>query len=242
MARRVIVGIDDTDMPGTRGTGKLARWLADAFEAGGLGVAAGVTRHQFYFGPGVAYTSHNSGAAIGLETDAELDAVEALARRVMAAEYIDGSDPGLAILDAPAPAEVTAFARRAQREVVTLEEAEELARAHGLRVVGLGGTRGGMIGALGSAALRWDGNDGRYVGLPGIRELVGTMTVAAMLRIAPIARVVDEASLRALDGDAMVETLDWVRPRLVGGEPVMVARAAGEKGAWVNADRHTHEG
>ena len=62
-----VVGIDDTDMPGIGGTGRLARRLAAEVEARGIGRSMGVTRHQFYEGPGVPKTARNSAAAIAFE-------------------------------------------------------------------------------------------------------------------------------------------------------------------------------
>lgn len=241
MSRLVVIAIDDTDMPGTRGTGRLARMLTAELEAAGLGHSVGVTRHQFWDGPGVPFTSHNSANAIGLDSDASLDDLEAFAREVMAREFIEGSDPGLALLTGPAPDAVVAFARRAQRELVRRAEAEALIDAAGLRVRGLAGTRDGMIGSLSAAALRWEGNDGRYIGLPGIRDLVGRVRVDAVLAGAPITAVVDERDGTSVDGAAMLDTGDWVRPRLMGGRPVVVARPGDEAGVWINADRRTHQ-
>jgi hypothetical protein len=239
--RIVVIGIDDTDMPGTRGTGRLARQVADACEAAGLGRCTGVTRHQFHVGPGVPYTSHNSSAAIGLESSADLSEVEALVAQQMAHDFVPGSDPGLAVLEAgPSPA-IVAFARRAQAEVVTRQEAESLARSAGVSVRGLGGTNDGIIGALSGAALRWDGNDGRFVGLPGIRDLKGRLSVAEMLELAPISAVVTENTFSPLPPSAIVDTLDWVRPRLMGGLPVVVGRPGTERGVWINADRRASE-
>ncbi len=240
-SRLVVIAIDDTDMPDTRGTGRLARMLTQELEEAGLGRSVGVTRHQFWDGPGVPFTSHNSANAIGLDSAASLDDLEAFARRVMEREFIEGSDPGLALLTGPAPAEVIAFARRAQRELVRRQEAEALIDACGLRVRGLAGTRDGMIGALCASALRWEGNDGRYIGLPGIRDLVGRVRVASVFATAPVAAVIDEGTGSNLDAAVMLDTGDWVRPRLMDGRPVVVARPSDEAGVWINADRRTHE-
>ena len=241
MATTVIIAVDDTDMPGTRGTGRLARELGAALEAAGKGRLAGVTRHQFHVGPGVPMTSHNSAAALALDTSSSLDDLEAFARAFMSREFIEGSDPGLALLDGPAPQPVIAFARRAQRELVTRIEAERLADRYALRVRGLGGTRDGVIGAMSAAALRWDGNDGRFVGLPAIRDLLGRVTVGEAMARAPIAAIVEETTARPLDPAAILDTGDWVRPRLVGGRAVVVARPTTTPGVWINVDHRTHE-
>ena len=53
-SRELGVGIDDTDMPDIGGTGGLARRLVD--ELADVAESLGVTRHQFYEGPGVPKT------------------------------------------------------------------------------------------------------------------------------------------------------------------------------------------
>lgn len=237
MSRRIVVAIDDTDMPGTRGTGRLARMLADEVVAAGLGTSLGVTRHQFWVGPGVPMTSHNSAAALMFESDRDAAEFEAFARDVLAREFIEGSDPGLAVLERRAPGVAVAFARRAQNGLVTRDEAERIASMASIRLLGLAGTRDGMIGALSAATLRFEGNDGRFVGLPGIRDLLGRMRVAEIYAAAPVDLVLDEETGTPLSDDAMVDTGDWVRPRLMEGRAVVVVRRTDEAGVWVNVDR-----
>ena len=88
--------------------------------------------------------------------------------------------------------------------------------------------------ALGAMALRLDGNDGRFVDLPGIREVAGTMKVAVVLEQTGIVDVIDATGGGSLAPASTLDLGDWVRPRLVGGQPVLVAKLSREK--WVNAD------
>ena len=233
-----VVGIDDTDMPGIGGTGGLARRMTD--ELADVAESLGVTRHQFYEGPGVPKTSRNSSAAIVFATELTanelLEAVSAIVTR----ESIPGSDPGVAVMNEAAPDAVLTFARAAQRGLVTRSEAVRLATDAGIPLVGLGGTEDGMIGALGGAALRADGNDGRFVGLPGIRDVSGPITVADLVDRTAIWKVVDVATGAGLDGGVMIDVGDWVRPRLLHGRPVFAARRV--EGAWVNADVRPDKG
>ena len=97
-----------------------------------------------------------------------------------------------------------------------------------------------MIGALGGAALRADGNDGRFVGLSGIRDVSGPITVADLVDRTAITSVVDEPTGTTLEGGVIIDVGDWVRPRLLHGQPVIVARHV--EGTWVNADVRPHEG
>ncbi len=233
-----VVGIDDTDMPGIGGTGGLARRMVD--ELADVADSLGVTRHQFYQGPGVPKTSRNSSAAIvffaELTPHELLEAVATIVTR----ESIPGSDPGVALLTEAPPDAILEFARAAQRGLVTRSAAVRLAADENIPLVGLGGTEDGVIGALSGAALRADGNDGRFVGLPGIRDVSGPITVAELVDRTAIQQVVDEATGTGLEGGVIIDVGDWLRPRLLHGRPAVVARHV--EGAWVNADVRPHKG
>jgi hypothetical protein len=229
-----VVGIDDTDMPGIGGTGRLARRLAAEIEALGLGRSAGVTRHQFYEGPGVPKTARNSAAAVAFTGVTSAAGLFETACAIVAGESIDGSDPGAAIGAGPASTDLVEFARRAQRELVKQAEARVQGAAWATDLAGLGGTEDGVIGALGALALRLDGDDGRFVDLPGIRRVAGLMSVAEVLDRTAIADVVEVEEKTPLAPASRLDLGDWVRPRLIGGRPVLVVRRSEEM--WVNAD------
>ena len=233
-----VVGIDDTDMPGIGGTGGLARRMAA--ELAGVAESRGVTRHQFFEGPGVPKTSRNSSAAIAFATGlTPLELLETVAG-IVTREAVPGSDPGVAVLTGSAPDAVLAFARAAQRDLVTRSEALRLAADARIPLVGLGGTEDGVIGALGGAALRADGNDGRFVGLPGIRDVSGPITVDELIERTAISEVVDEVSGSRVKGEVIIDIGDWVRPRLLHGRPVVVVRHV--EGTWANADVRPDKG
>lgn len=158
----IYVGIDDTDAPDSPGTNQLARalaaHLADECPCGLI------VRHQLWQGPSVPCTSKNSAASMllmprnGLALESLIDRLRGFVRGRSA----EGSDPGLCVT-ATVPQEVTAFARRCQRELVTQREARCLAQQNGLHLEGVGGTEDGVIGALAAVGLVADGNDGRVV-------------------------------------------------------------------------------
>lgn len=228
-----MIGVDDTDVVGSPGTGRLARRLAERVELAGFGRPLGVTRHQLFEGSGVPKTSRNSAAAIAL---AGADPVGSgrFAVEFLLQEHAPGSDPGLALLRGEPARSLVDFARRIQRELVERDEARRVAAAAGVRLMGLAGTQDGVIGALAAAALRADGDDGRFVGLPGIRELPERVTVDALLASSGVEEVIDEETGTPLDGSVDLIIGSWVRPRVVGGRPVIVARL--RRGRWVNAD------
>jgi len=156
------IGIDDTDMPDTPGTNQLARALvqhvADAYRC------VRITRHQLLDDPRVPYTSHNGSASILLEPLAAPDREQLVGRlrHRMHQWYVPGSDPGLCVAET-VPVRVTEFALSCQRELVSQDAARALADACGIHLEGLGGTEGGVIGALAAVGLSAAGDDGRVV-------------------------------------------------------------------------------
>ena len=227
----ILIGIDDTDMPGTRGTGWRARRLAQLLRDAGH-ATRGVTRHQLLVDDRVPYTSHNSAACIAAAGDAGLICLWDLAREFLLAHSDAGSDPGLCVAPlAGVHGFIAAFGRRAQCEVVTRATAESLAQEAGIRLTGLGGTCDDVIGALAAVGLRSTGDDGRFIELGAVRDIEGLASVR-QIRNAGVARVVDVAG-NELDSREKVETMNWVRPDLRGGEPVMtVERSNSCEGHW----------
>ncbi len=176
----IYVGIDDTDTIDTRGTNQLARALAA--RVAGAWRCRLIVRHQLLDDPRVPYTSHNGSASLLLEPvgAADLGALVRELRAGMQADFIAGSDPGLCVAT-DVPAAVTAFGRRCQRELVDQSEARDLARRSGIHLEGLGGTEGGVIGALAAVGLAAGGDDGRIVLLGTCaEELSGEHDVAAI--------------------------------------------------------------
>jgi len=211
------IGLDDTDTLESRGTGHLARQIAAALATDYP--VLGVTRHQLLLDPRVPCTKNNSSAAILLNADGDLDPTVLLnrVRTLMLDDYLPGSDPGLCVAHA-VPAAVTEFGRWAQRRLVTQDEARVLAVAHGLSLLGLGGTEDGVIGALAAVGLAASGEDGRYVLVGRSRELTGLQPVSTLLEAGV-------AAVQTADGqpvtDGLVQT-DKLRPARRGGRPVAV--------------------
>jgi hypothetical protein len=231
---RILIGIDDTDNDASMGTGRLARQLATECQERGMPVA-GVTRHQFLVDPAIPYTSHNSGACIMIDADADI-AAATFAFEFVAERSADGSDPGVCIAPADqVPEELTEFGRAASREVLTMEQAFALAERAGVCLRGLGGTCQGVIGALASVGQRATGNEGRFLDLPGLRLLHGCVHRS---RYEEMGISVEHRTDGVRPGeDDRYETLDWVRPRLIGGKAVLIVEWSGSRNAWVPVDR-----
>lgn len=160
----ILVGIDDTDILGSKGTNQLARAIVSAVANDWRCIR--IVRHQLFFDPRVPYTSKNGSASITFEPrhSADVGPLIETCRRVMREWYVVGSDPGLCVT-ADIPEAITAFGRRTQTEVVSQAEARSLASKCGLHCEGLGGTEDGVIGAVAAAGLAVTGDDGRIIQL-----------------------------------------------------------------------------
>jgi len=229
---RIWVCFDDTDTLGApRGTGKLARWFEDELPEGCS--VWGVVRQQLLVDPRIPYTSHNSSACVVVD-GAELGHVPIIVERAAAhleRHALEGSDPGLCVA-AEGDSAITRlmeFGRRAAVEVVT--QADAFAAAEGVHLSGHGGTNDGVIGAAAGVGLTAWGWTGRFVEFGDLRAFPARVSVAdveaAGILVLPVDRNV--VSPRPTD---LVDTADWLRPRLWGGKPaVPVTRA--DAGLWL---------
>jgi len=214
----IYIGLDDTDMLDTRGTGHLARDIAAELAVDYP--LLGITRHQLSSDPRVPCTHKNSSAVIHL--DAPKEAVSTVMKRVealMLAEFVPGSDPGLCVT-AVVPTAITQFGHRAKESLVFQTEARTLAANFGVPLIGLGGTEDGVIGALAAVGLAAGGEDGRYIIIGNLRDLAGLQPVAALLRAGVTA-------VHTLDGAPVTEGLvltDKLRPARRNGRPVAIVQ------------------
>lgn len=240
LAERFIVGVDDTDIEGSGSTGALARDLVIQFVTEGLGQHLGVTRHQLTDSPKVKRTTQNGAFAFELHTNLSLNDIEDWLVRYIRQHAERRADPGLAILsrhsDMP---HVLAFGRRSQTEVMKLDDASTFSAESNVRLRALGGKRAGSVGALAAAGLRAGGGDGRFVYLDGLPEITGQMTAGQMRLACPgLTKILNEATGEPMDRDDLIETFDWVRPRLVEGSPlVLAARSPDNWKLWLLVDR-----
>lgn len=208
-----LIGIDDTDSLESRGTGNLARQIAAELSRSSL--VLGVTRHQLLVDPRIPYTKNNSSAAILVETNTPSKAVLEQVLSILNQSIQPGSDPGVC-LAVDVPTEISTFGFRAKRELVTQEEARQLADARGIYLQGLAGDEGGVIGALAAVGLAASGEDGRYIQVGKIRELSGMQPLGSLLEAGI-------ETVKSLDGQTLQEGTIWVeklRPARRGGKPV----------------------
>ena len=117
------------------------------------------------------------------------------------------------------------FGQRAKHDVLTLAEASRLAERKQLLLEGLTGDHGGIIGALAAVGLRVAGNDGRFLWLPGLRELSGIYAIDQLRRATPIELVQTIAGVDVPSTDR-IEVGDWVRPLLKHGHSLLLVEEA----------------
>lgn len=171
-----LVCIDDTDMPGTRGTGQLAEELCGIILKKGLAESAPISRHQLFVHEDIPYTSHNSSMCFELALkQGTIEPVIDLMANFLETRAEIGSDPGLCVagltkeLDTKSLIE---FGKNAKCKVSSKAAAYSLAQKAGIHLSEHGGTGQGVVGAVAGIGLRLSGNDGRYrgwyhLGLPG---------------------------------------------------------------------------
>jgi hypothetical protein len=214
----IYIGLDDTDSLESRGTGRLARTIAaqiakkfDIF---------GVTRHQLFVHPDIPFTSHNSCAVIhAVASPSAVSEMFDTAKRLMLEDFIEGSDPGLAVCSTEhlTPAAV-AFGQDAKTMIVGKERALRIARNCSILVEGLGGTNDGIIGAIAGVGLASLQNDGRFLFKGRNRELTGVRSIGEILDAG-----IDH--IMTLQGDVInegdVRILKNVTPSFIHGKAVL---------------------
>ena len=224
----VLICIDDTDNLESVGTGRLSRMLAEELTKRGLVSNTSVTRHQLLVHPEIPYTSHNSSACIeGIPSNGGLQNIIDCAKNFLLKNFHEGADPGLCVSEKYAVTEgLQKFGMRAQKEVLTMEEARDVADQLGVYIWLGGGTGQGFIGAMAGVGLRSTGNDGRFIELKGIREVKGVKSVGYILSQTAISRVATVSGETLADHE-LVNTQNWIRPNLYHKEIVFFVQKIG---------------
>jgi hypothetical protein len=217
---RYLIGVDDTDDLETRGTGHRVRQLMDRLVETHLATPKGITRHQLLVDARIPYTSHNSSACLVMEIEHPDDAWE-LSREFLVLTSASSSDVGLSMAAwTNIPDEVLSFGYRAKTEVLALSEAWQIISRSGIRCEGLKGTGGGIIGALAGIGLHRGGEDGRFLWLPGLRELSGKYLVRDLNAAGHIDQVCTLDHMQLSPAES-VNVGDWVRPVLRNGRSTL---------------------
>jgi len=217
---RLLIGIDDTDNLDSRGTGFMARSLGLGLQSAGLATPTMVVRHQLIVHDDIPYTSHNSSASLLAEAE-DTVAVRTFCREFLLAHAAEGSDVGLCVAPWDSVTDdLIGWGNRAKQEILLQPDAMRLATVAGISLEGLTGYHTGVIGSLAAVGLRKEGNDGRVLWMPGLRELNGRKSVESL----QIAYRIED--IRTVNGDfvplhATVELGEWARPVMQAGKPTL---------------------
>jgi hypothetical protein len=225
----LLIGIDDTDTRESSGTSTIARRLLEAFDESRMGAPLGATSHQLVQDAAVPYTSQNTSVCLAIKASHRLEIPEFIdyVAPFLESESALGSNPGLAVAreaawNDPGVAErLVAYGRSAKSDVLDVASAFALAGEVGVHLSGHGGTNAGVVGALAALGLHISGSDGRFVWMPGIRDLSGKVTYRQLQLLAPIDAALDEEGQEPA-GEDVIDLGDWVRPVLMDGRSVLL--------------------
>jgi hypothetical protein len=190
----------------------------------------------------IPYTRQNRAICLAIKWTGSVEALGFAMDRI--AEWSPtGSDPGVCIAAARSVGQaVMAWGQAATCQVLMMDDAIGIAARAGLRLSALGGTGGGIIGALASVGLRAGGNNGRFVDLPGLRQLGEMVSQQDLDRLGIEIQHVSAQENRKdyhchILAGARYKTLDWVRPQLIEGKAVWLVQWSDEHDAWISVDR-----
>lgn len=237
---RVYVGFDDTDVAGAdRGTGKLARWFEEKLPQGYR--MWGAVRQQLPILEGIPYTSKNSSACLVIDLDGPDRVTELIDLAVAHIEehFIEGSDPGLCVVPEGSRAvdDLKAFGREACNRIIRQKEAMQT--VNGDHLSGHGGTNDGIIGAAAGVGLTLTGWSGRFIEFNDLRRFGSEVTVGELESAGIQVLSIDRNAL--VPGvDDVVDTRNWLRPRLWGFKPVLPVRAI-SVGRWQSLGAKNHK-
>ena len=85
-----------------------------------------------------------------------------------------------------------------------------------------------------------EGNGGRFLELAGGMRELGARIPAGTLRERGITLISISRNGEVVPSDAWITAEDWVRPRLIGGKPVLFLQPAEE--GWICFDRKKPDG
>jgi hypothetical protein len=235
----ITVGIDDTDMLDAPGTNQLARHLVEQLRGRWRGRL--ITRHQLLEDPRVPCTRRNGCVAIAFDEppSESIGKIGEVIRALMLPWCPEGSDPGLCVIEAEVPQDVIDFGRLCQRELVTQQQARELASRHGFLLAGLGGTEDGVIGAVAAVGLMATRDDGRVIYFGDSQ--VDHFDISGVY---PVSRLADFGvqEVRDLEGQQLVNTGTValgkrLRPNYRQGKVVLFVTPCQNQGTDWHAER-----
>lgn len=237
----IIFAIDDTDMPGTKGTGWLVQEIAEDLSKLGWGEFSAISRHQLFVHEDVPYTSHNSSMCCQLKINPNnsISDLTAILIEKIIERSIPGSDPGLCLtpLDSLDKNKINAlieFGKRAKREVLNKDLAYELAKKLDIHLSEHGGTGDGIIGAISGVGLRLAGDDGRYRGWYHLGTSGSTVSIKEINEKIPLLEgIFTEDGKELVDDDLVIEIgSDKIKTIRRAGKQILLLKNSGDKAQY----------
>lgn len=240
MPERILIGLDDTDTPGGRGTGFQAMQLSEMIGLNGLGEVRAISRHQLLRGAALAPTSDNSSACIELHSG-DIDRLTSFCIQFIRNESAQDAHPGICISAWDAVSTpLIEWGRQAKTHILTIEDALHLARHHGILVDGRSADSAGIIGAMAAVGLRRSGFDGRFLWLERLRDLTGIYSAEDLVALVR-ADAIRSANGEPLHPEALVEVGEWFRPVNIHHQITIIVEPHPDATAaqWRTASRET---
>lgn len=240
----ILICIDDTDNIESRGTGELAENIASAIERSGWGKTYPVTRHQLLIHKDIPYTSHNSSMCFGAEIEEKyLQDVINYAADYLQCESEKEADPGLCVVVVDHlndKKKLIDFGYKAKKEVLTKQNAYDLAKELDIHLSEHGGTGQGVIGALAGTGLRLSGNDGKFKGSHKIDT-----SKSNIIKVSDICSHDNIDKVRSLEGtylddEQLIMLEGKVKTVMIEGKSVLLVdeiSIEGEGAKWKNCSK-----
>jgi tRNA(Ile2) C34 agmatinyltransferase TiaS len=236
---KFIVSIDDTDNLESFSTGIIAEKLASIIENELNYKCTPVVRHQLLLDDRVRYTSHNSAMSFTLDGDEQgVEKIIKLSINFLKENHAPESDPGLCVVDVDKlkfKDELISFGFRTKKQLISMDEAYEMARKTGVHLSAHGGTGEGIIGALAGAGLRLSGNDGKFRGTINIGINSEEMSVKTLLTHKMIDEVQDIHG-NIIDEKQYIHIKDRIKTVYSNAKSILLVKRVtiDEKQIWAN--------
>lgn len=228
-----LIGIDDTDNHTSGDTGSLAQRLGAKIESSRTGRMVAVTSHQLALHPNIISTSQNKCVCLLIDADRDTQRdIELICRTFLMHECAAGSNSGFALAswNSVSPA-ITAWGRQAKSVFLDRQEAMNLARTYKISIAGFTGSGQGVIGALAAVGLYYDGNDGRFLWIEGLRGLKGIFTLTSLIETCAIDRVENLRGRKPMPNDR-INVSEEAYPILRDGQSLLLVEPSKKDETW----------
>lgn len=167
-SNHLFIGIDDTDCLNSKGTEHFTRCLGREIEQNGLGIIAGISKHQLWQEGSIDYTTANQAVCIELKNADSIASVAVFVRDYIYENASGKSQTGFCISNAKGiPNTVVQFGLNCKKKLMNTNLAYSVASAAHIHIEGIRKNAAGIIGALAAIGLRATGADGYVICVKG---------------------------------------------------------------------------